>query len=209
MATIVGTAHSMKKMIALSLLLLMLGSVGAAVRLPQEVIQDTSAQMIDALRKNSAALRQDSSRIYELVEQIVLPNFDFQLMSRWVLGRAWQQATAEQRRLFADEFRTLLVRTYAKALLEYADQDIRVPPQPPASSDQTTVRTEVQPKTGRPIQINYSMNLGPQGWKVYDVTVDSVSLVTNYRSTFASQIRNNGLDAVIADLRQRNAQGGR
>jgi phospholipid transport system substrate-binding protein len=199
----------MKKMIALSLLLLMLGSVGAAVRLPQEVIQDTSAQMIDALRKNSAALRQDSSRIYELVEQIVLPNFDFQLMSRWVLGRAWQQATAEQRRLFADEFRTLLVRTYAKALLEYADQDIRVPPQPPASSDQTTVRTEVQPKTGRPIQINYSMNLGPQGWKVYDVTVDSVSLVTNYRSTFASQIRNNGLDAVIADLRQRNAQGGR
>jgi len=199
----------MKKMIALSLLLLMLGSVGAAVRLPQEVIQDTSAQMIDALRKNSVALRQDSSRIYELVEQIVLPNFDFQLMSRWVLGRAWQQATAEQRRLFADEFRTLLVRTYAKALLEYADQDIRVPPQPPASSDQTTVRTEVQPKTGRPIQINYSMNLGPQGWKVYDVTVDSVSLVTNYRSTFASQIRNNGLDAVIADLRQRNAQGGR
>ncbi|MFZ1828931.1 MAG: ABC transporter substrate-binding protein [Candidatus Competibacteraceae bacterium] len=196
-------------MIALSLLLLMLGSVGAAVRLPQEVIQDTSAQMIDALRKNSAALRQDSSRIYELVEQIVLPNFDFQLMSRWVLGRAWQQATAEQRRLFADEFRTLLVRTYAKALLEYADQDIRVPPQPPASSDQTTVRTEVQPKTGRPIQINYSMNLGPQGWKVYDVTVDSVSLVTNYRSTFASQIRNNGLDAVIADLRQRNAQRGR
>ena len=199
----------MKKMIALSLLLLMLGSVGAAVRLPQEVIQDTSAQMIDALRKNSAALRQDSSRIYELVEQIVLPNFDFQLMSRWVLGRAWQQATAEQRRLFADEFRTLLVRTYAKALLEYADQDIRVPPQPPASSDQTTVRTEVQPKTGRPIQINYSMNLGPQGWKVYDVTVDSVSLVTNYRSTFASQIRNNGLDAVIADLRQRNAQRSR
>ena len=198
----------MKKMIALSLLLLMLGSVGAAVRLPQEVIQDTSAQMIDALRKNSVALRQDSSRIYELVEQIVLPNFDFQLMSRWVLGRAWQQATAEQRRLFADEFRTLLVRTYAKALLEDADQDIRVPPQPPASSDQTTVRTEVQPKMGRPSQINYSMNLGPQGWKVYDVTVDSVSLVTNYRSTFASQIRNNGLDAVIADLRQRNAQGG-
>lgn len=199
----------MKKMIALSLLLLMLSSVGAAVRLPQEVIQDTSAQMIDALRKNSVALRQDSSRIYELVEQIVLPNFDFQLMSRWVLGRAWQQATAEQRRLFTDEFRTLLVRTYAKALLEYADQDIRVPPQPPTSSDQTTVRTEVQPKTGRPIQINYSMNLGPQGWKVYDVTVDSVSLVTNYRSTFASQIRNNGLDAVIADLRQRNAQRGR
>lgn len=201
----------MKKIIALGLLLLMLGSgiVGAAVKPPQEVIQDTSARMIDALRKNSAALRQDSSRIYELVDQIVLPNFDFELMSRWVLGRAWQQATPDQRRRFADEFRTLLVRTYAKALLEYADQDVRVPSQPPASGNQTTVRTEVQPKTGRPIQINYSMNLGHEGWKVYDVTVDGVSLVTNYRSTFASQIRNSGLDAVIADLQQRNAQSGR
>ncbi len=200
----------MKKIIILGLMLLSLCvSVGAATRPAQEIIQDTSARMIDALRKNSTALRQDSSRIYQLVEQIVLPNFDFQLMSRWVLGRAWQQASPEQRRLFADEFRTLLVRTYAKALLEYADQDIRMPPQPSASGDQATVRTEVQPKSGRPIQINYSMNLGQQGWKVYDVTVDGVSLVTSYRSTFASQIRNSGLDAVIADLRQRNAQGGR
>lgn len=201
----------MKRIIAFGLLLLVLSSglVGAAVKPPQEVVQDTSARMFDALRKNSATLRQDSSRIYELVNQIVLPNFDFELMSRWVLGRAWQQATPEQRRRFAEEFRTLLVRTYAKALLEYSDEDVRVPPQPPASGNQITVRTEVQPKTGRPIQINYSMNLGDQGWKVYDVTVDGVSLVTSYRSTFASQIRSNGLDAVIADLQQRNAQGSR
>lgn len=201
----------MKRIIAFGLLLLALSSslVGAAVKPPQEVVQDTSARMFDALRKNSATLRQDSSRIYELVNQIVLPNFDFELMSRWVLGRAWQQATPEQRRRFAEEFRTLLVRTYAKALLEYSDEDVRVPPQPPASGNQITVRTEVQPKTGRPIQINYSMNLGDEGWKVYDVTVDGVSLVTSYRSTFASQIRSNGLDAVIADLQQRNAQGSR
>ena len=118
----------MKKIIALGLLLLTLsGSViGAEVKSPQEVVQNTSAQMLDALRKNSATLRQDSSRIYELVEKIVLPNFDFEVMSRWVLGRAWQQATPDQRRRFADEFRTLLVRTYAKALLEYSDEDVRV-----------------------------------------------------------------------------------
>ncbi|MDQ5909262.1 MAG: phospholipid transport system substrate-binding protein [Pseudomonadota bacterium] len=201
----------MKKIIALSLLLLALSSsvIGAEVKSPQEVVQNTSAQMLDALRKNSATLRQDSSRIYELVEKIVLPNFDFEVMSRWVLGRAWQQATPDQRRRFADEFRTLLVRTYAKALLEYSDNEVRVPPQPPSSGQQATIRTEVQPKTGQPIQINYSMNQGKEGWKVYDVTVDGVSLVTNYRSTFASQIRDNGLDAVITDLQQRNAQGGR
>lgn len=201
----------MKRIIALFFLALLLGSgsAAAAVRPPQEVVQETSARMIDALRQNRAALRQDSSRIYELVDQIVLPNFDFELMSRWVLGRAWQQASPEQRRRFTEEFRTLLVRTYAKALLEYSNEEVRVPPQPAASGSETTVRTEVQPKTGRPIQINYSMRLGDAGWKVYDVTVDGVSLVTNYRSTFTSQIRNSGLDAVIADLRQRNAQGGR
>ncbi len=200
----------MKRIIALFCLALLLSSgSAAAVRPPQEVVQETSARMIDALRQNHAALRQDSSRIYELVDQIVLPNFDFELMSRWVLGRAWQQASPEQRRRFTEEFRTLLVRTYAKALLEYSNEEVRVPPQPAASGSETTVRTEVQPKTGRPIQINYSMRLGDAGWKVYDVTVDGVSLVTNYRSTFTSQIRNSGLDAVIADLRQRNAQGGR
>ncbi len=201
----------MKKIIVLGLFLLTLSSgvIGAAVQSPQDVVQNTSTQMLDALRKNSATLRQDSSRIYELVEKIVLPNFDFELMSRWVLGRAWQQATPDQRRRFADEFRLLLVRTYARALLEYADNAVRVPPQPPVSGQQATIRTEVQPKTGQPIQINYSMNQGKEGWKVYDVTVDGVSLVTNYRSTFASQIRDKGLDAVITDLQQRNAQGGR
>ena len=199
-----------KKIIVFGLLLLMLGSgaLWAAIKPPQEVVQDTSAQMLEALRQNREALRQDSSRIYALVDRIVLPNFDFDLMSRWVLGRSWQQATPEQRRRFAAEFRTLLVRTYAKALLEYSDDLIQVLPQanPATDSSETTVRTEVQPRTGASIQINYSMHLNNEGWKVYDVTVDGVSLVTNYRSTFASQIRSNGLDTVIADLQQRNAQ---
>ncbi len=199
----------MKKAIALSLLLLMLvnGVLWAAVKPPQDVIQDTSARMLNALRQNYAALKQDTSQIYELVDQIVLPNFDFELMSRWVLGRAWQQATPEQRRRFTEEFRTLLVRTYAKALLEYANEDVRVLPQSNTDSgSETTIKTEVRLKAGQPIQINYSMHLNPEGWKVYDVTVDGVSLVTNYRGTFASQIRTSGLDAVIADLQQRNAQ---
>jgi phospholipid transport system substrate-binding protein len=166
--------------------------------------------MLSALRQNYAALKEDSGQIYGLVNQIVLPNFDFELMSRWVLGRAWQQATPEQRRRFTEEFRTLLVRTYAKALLEYANEDIRVLPQPGAvDGSEATVKTEVRLKAGQPIQINYSMHFNPEGWKVYDVTVDGVSLVTNYRGTFASQIRASGLDAVIADLQQRNGARGR
>jgi phospholipid transport system substrate-binding protein len=119
----------MKKTIALGLLLLLGSSVlWAAARTPQAVVQDTSAQMVEALRKNRVALDRDPGRLYELVNQIVLPNFDFELMSRWVLGRAWQQATPEQRRRFTEEFRTLLVRTYGKALLEYADEEIQAEP---------------------------------------------------------------------------------
>ena len=197
----------MKKVIALSLLLFMLvnGALWAAVVPPQDVVQDTSTRMLSALRQNYVALKEDSSQIYGLVDQIVLPNFDFELMSRWVLGRAWQQATPEQRRRFSGEFRTLLVRTYAKALLEYANEDVRVLPQPGAADgSETTVKTEVRLKASQPIQINYSMHLGNDAWKVYDVTVDGVSLVTNYRGTFATQIRDSGLDAVIADLQQRN-----
>ena len=200
----------MKKAIACGLFLLMLvsGALWAAAKPPQEVIQDTSARMLSALRQNYAALKQDSSQIYGLVDKIVLPNFDFELMSRWVLGRAWQQASPEQRRRFTDEFRTLLVRTYAKALLEYANEEVRVLPHPGAAEgNDTTVKTEVRLKAGQPIQINYSMHLGNDAWKVYDVTVDGVSLVTNYRGTFATQIRDSGLDAVIADLRQRNGAG--
>ena len=203
----------MKRVIALGLLLLALGggAIEAAVKPPQDVIQDTSTRMIDALRQNRTKLDRDPGQIYGLVDQIVLPNFDFELMSRWVLGRAWQQATPDQRRRFTEEFRTLLVRTYAKALLEYSGEDIRLLPQPTVGDgSEVTVKTEVRLKAGRPIQINYSMHLNNDGWKVYDVKVDGVSLVTNYRSTFASQIRANGMDSVIADLQQRNtAQGPR
>ncbi len=102
--------HEKRAITTSGLLLLTLGSgpIQAAVTPPQEVVQDTSTRMLDALRKNRATIEREPSRIYELVDQIVLPNFDFELMSRWVLGRAWQQATPEQRRQFTEEFRTLL-----------------------------------------------------------------------------------------------------
>ncbi|MDV7393569.1 ABC transporter substrate-binding protein, partial [Arthrospira platensis SPKY1] len=117
----------MMKAIALGLLLFLLG-VGpgwTTAQPPQQVVQDTSARMIEALRNNREILSQDPSRLHGLVNQIILPNFDFNLISRWVLGRAWQQATPEQRRRFAEEFQTLLVRTYSNALLEYVDEDFQ------------------------------------------------------------------------------------
>jgi len=194
------------------LLLLIIGlcSAQGAVSSPYDVVRNTAQEMTAALKTNRAIVQQDPGKLYELVHRIVLPHFDFELISRWVLGQYWRQATPAQRQRFTEEFRTFLVRTYAGALLEYVDDEIRYPPAPrvPEGANETTVHTEVVPKTGAPIPINYSMHLKPDlGWKVFDVTVDGVSLVTNYRSTFASQVRNSGMDSLINDLSARNKQG--
>lgn len=193
-------------------LLLGLASVwGAVADSPQDVIKETSQRMIAALNKDRPALQQDASKIYDLVDQILLPHFDFELISRWALGKYWRSASPEQRTRFTDQFRTLLVRAYASALLEYSNEEIRFPATsaPAANTNDVTVPTQVQPRSGAPIPINYSMHFMNGAWKVYDVTVDGISLVTNYRDTFVSQIRDGGMDAVIQGLEQRNQQGTR
>jgi phospholipid transport system substrate-binding protein len=183
---------------------------GAAVQSPQALIKDTSEKVTTALRENKTELQADNSKLYGLVQEIVLPHFDFTLMSRWVLGKYWRQATAEQRRQFVDEFRTLLVRSYAGALLEYADEEITFPPSRELAEDaeKATVRSMVELEGQESIPITYSLRRRDEGWKVYDVKVDGISLIINYRSTFANQIRDDGIDAVISDLSQRNAKGG-
>ncbi len=201
----------MSKMIALLLVFFLgLGEAGlaAAQSSPQAMVENTAQQMQQALRANRQTLQTDRSKIYGLVHQIVLPHFDFEVMSQWVLGRSWKQATPEQQRQFTDEFRTLLVRSYAGALLEYADDKITYPPAPAPAADaqEATVRSTVQVKNGEPINIDYKLRFRNGEWKVYDVAVNGVSLVINYRSTFANLIRNGGMDAVIRDLRERNAQ---
>ena len=199
-----------KTLIFTLMLVIGLTSAWGAPSSPQDVIKKTSDQMIVALNKNRVALQRNPEKIYDLVHSIVLPNFDFDLMSRWVLGKYWQQATPQQRQRFIEEFRTFLVRTYAGALLEYSNEEIRFLPTPniPAGTDDVIVRSEFLPKTGTPIPIHYSMHLNKsRNWKVYDVSVDGISLVTNYRSTFASQIRSGGMDAVINDLSARNRKG--
>ena len=201
----------MPKMIALLLALFLgLGEAGlaAAQSSPQAMVESTAQQMQQALRANRQTLQADRSKIYGLVHQIVLPHFDFEVMSQWVLGRYWKQATPEQRSQFTDEFRTLLVRSYAGALLEYADDKITYPPSPALAADaqEATVRSTVQVKNGDPINIDYKLRFRNGDWKVYDVAVNGVSLVINYRSTFANLIRDGGMDAVIRDLRERNAK---
>ena len=196
---------------AFAVLMGLLGSPAVpAAEGAQQLVIDTSTQVLERLRRDRERLQANPELIYPLVEDLVLPHFDFERMSIWVLGKNWRKADTQQQQRFTEQFRTLLVRTYAKALLEYTDQEINyLPFHAEADAKRVTVRTEIAQPGGVNIPINYSMFLNRQGeWKVYDISVDGVSLVTNYRSTFASEIRQGGIDKLLTRLAEMNADKG-
>jgi len=192
--------------------LLLLGvaqPVPAAEHPAQQLVKETTGKVLARLRADRDKLEADNSRIYPLVEELILPHFDFQRMSIWVLGKNWRLATPEQRKAFTREFQTLLVRTYATALLEYTDQTIEYLPFRAAADDKrVTVRTEIVQPGGHNIPLDYRMYLDSNGeWKVYDISVDGVSLVTNYRSSFATEINQGGIGKLLKKLAEMNRKG--
>ncbi len=189
----------------LVLLLLANVSIAQAVQAPDVLVKNTTEKMLTALDEQSKELEEDPSLIYGLVSEIVLPHFDFIRMSRSVLAQNWKKASREQKLSFVRAFRTLMVRTYAVALLEYTDQKIHVLPAKLKPGDKNvTVRMEVLQKGKPSVMINYRLRLKKKGWKVYDIVVDGISLIANYRTSFASEIKQQGLDALIARLKKHN-----
>lgn len=177
----------------------------------QELVRTTATTLLVRLRADHDALTANPERVYPLVQDLVLPHFDFRKMSQWVLGKHWRGASAEQRDQFTQEFRNLLVRTYATALLEYDDQSIRyLPLQAERDARRVNVKTEIAQAGGPPIPINYAMYLRKDGhWKVYDIAIDGASMVSTYRKSYYSQIRKGGLDALISQLQAMNAKVGK
>jgi phospholipid transport system substrate-binding protein len=172
------------------------------------LVQQTAERMQQTLRAQREELKQHPERIYGLVEEIALPHFDFDRISQLVLGRHWRTATPEQQKRFIEEFRNLLIRTYATALLDYADRAITYTPvRAPADATEVTVRSEVQQPGSLPVPIDYRMYAQDGTWKVYDVIVDGISLVTNYRTTFSNEVRQGDLETLINRLAERNRQG--
>lgn len=172
----------------------------------ERIVRETTDQVVERLVAEKPQLQAHPERIYELIHELVIPRFDFASMSKWVLGKSWRDASPEQRDAFVNEFRTLLVRTYAKALLEYSEEKIRfLPSDSNPGSNLIVVKTEVdQPGGSGAIPIHYRMHVSGGEWKVVDVAVDGVSLVSTYRGSFASNIQKDGLDALIAELGARN-----
>lgn len=172
---------------------------------PDVLVRDVTNEVLEIVRTDKAIQAGDTRRVLELVDAKVLPHFDFRRMTMLAVGRDWRQAAPDQQSRLTEAFRTLLVRTYSNALTQYRDQRIEFRPARFAPADtRVQVRTEVVQTGAQPIGIDYMLEKGDQGWKVFDVIVAGVSLVTNYRSSFTQEIGRGGIDGLIRSLEERN-----
>lgn len=172
---------------------------------PQELIQDVADKTIQRIKSEKALIDKEPERLYSLIQEFVLPHFDFERMSKWVLGKHWRRTSTREKQRFVEEFRTLLVRTYATSLSDYSQQTINyLPFRGEISSGDVVVKSEVEQPGSFPIPINYRMHKKGSVWKVYDVTIDDISLVANYRTSFAREIRTKGVNGLIKQMTDKN-----
>lgn len=172
---------------------------------PDLLVKNVTLEVIDIIVKDKEIQSGNQKKIVDLVEAKVLPHFNFSTMTRQAVATNWGKATLEQKQQLTDEFKTLLIRTYSSALATYRDQrfDFRPLRAKPTDTD-VTIQVRIVQGSREPVSLEYDMEKTPSGWKVYDVRVGGVSLVANYRSEFANEIRNNGIDGLIKGLAAKN-----
>lgn len=198
----------MKRLLAFLLGLSFMAAAIAQEMAPDVLVRTVSNDVLDIVRKDKEIQAGNARKAAELAEGKVLPHFNFGRMTTLAVGKDWRKASPEQQKSLTDEFRALLVRTYSKALTEYRNQMIEYKPlkMQPGDTD-VVVRTLVIQSGAKPVQIDYSLEKNERGWKVYDITVADVSLVTNYRGTFSQEIRAGGIDGLIETLKAKNKTG--
>ena len=180
-------------------------SVAWAEHPAEVIVKDAVSIMMTKLTEDKELIKKDPQHLLELVEKYVLPHFDFKKMSSWALGKYSRKATDKQKAEFTEQFRLLLVRTYSKALMEGTGRKVIYLPMRKSKKDnETVVRTEVDQGSAFPLPIDYKMHTVKDKWKVYDVSIDGISIVSNYRNTFAKEIRKSGIDKLIARLSAKN-----
>ena len=180
-------------------------TVSAQELAPDAQVKKITNEVIDIIKRDKDIQAGNRKKINELVEAKVLPHFNFDRMTALAVGRNWPKANAEQQKALVAEFRILLVHTYSGALSTYKNEVIEFQPLRAATGDaDVTVKTQVKRPGTEPVSIDYGMEKTPAGWKVYDVVVGGVSLVTNYRETFNAEIRDGGVDGLIKSLAGKN-----
>ena len=194
--------------IVLATLAALCASAALAQEPPDVMVRKSVDEVLAAVKADKDLQSGNQQKIMALAEEKVLPHFDFERMTRLAMGRAWQQATPEQRQALVKEFRMLIVRTYSTSIGQYRNQTVEVKPLKAGAADKdVVVRSEVKQSGGPPIPIDYSMEKAGNDWKVYDVVVDGVSLVTTYRGSFSDQIQKGGVDGLVKTLQERNRSG--
>ncbi len=189
----------------IALSLLCFSAAGMAAEGPDELVKRTAEDVLATVKSDKDIQAGDQEKIFALAEEKILPNFNFDKVSRMVLGKNWTRATPDQKAAFQTEFRTLLIRTYATALSKYRDQTIEYKPLRMVNgSNVASVKTQILQPGGQPIAVDYTLEKQADTWKVYDIVIEGVSLVTNYRGQFAQEIRQNGLDSLIKKLADKN-----
>ena len=200
----------LKKIIAvfaLSTISLITLSVFAEEVAPDEMIRKNTVEVLAMLKADKELAAGDFVKVEKLANDKILPFFNFQRMTQLAVGKAWREATEAQKTALINEFRRLLVRTYSSSLSQFRNQTIDVRPLKLTPTEtEVVVKTVVNQGAGQGVPIDYSMEKGKDGWKIFDVLIDGVSLVTNYRSSFNAEIAKGGLDGLTKSLADRNAK---
>ncbi|MBN8491275.1 MAG: ABC transporter substrate-binding protein [Burkholderiales bacterium] len=183
---------------------LLVAQTARAATAPEELIRQVSVEVIESVKADKAIQAGDVARIIQLVDTKVMPHVNFQRMTASAVGRNWRSATPEQQKRLQEEFKILLVRSYAGALTQVKDQTVQLKPMRGNPGDtEVVVRTEVKGK-GEPVQLDYRLEKSGDSWKIYDVNVLGVWLVEQYRVSFTQEITAGGIDGLIAKLAERN-----
>lgn len=210
-----------KQLLHTGLLLLGITAFGVSAQAsvpPHQMLEGVTQELLTVLKAEQGAIAEKHERLFEVVEQVLLPHVDLGVMSRYVLGKYWRTANESQRERFSSEFKNLMVRFYVSAILEdpnklgelLEDSDNLIsylPVEADESTTKTRVRAEVHMPNGGPrVPVSFSLFKKDEQWMLYDVNVDGISLVSNYRSSFATEMRSDGLDALIERLTARNTE---
>jgi len=196
----------MKRLFAFLVAGLLSHNLMAADVAPDALVKQVTQDVLTVLKKDKDIQSGNRKKIFDLVETKVLPHFDFTRMTQLAVGKNWRTATPDQQKQLTDQFRSLLVRTYAVSLSNYKNQTVDYKPlnAQPGDTD-VTVKTLIIQPGGEPIPVDYSMWKTPHGWKVYDIDIANASLVTTYRGQFNNEIRQSGIDGLIKKLADKNS----
>lgn len=199
----------MKKLVFILVVLFVggLAWLNADERTPEQIVEDTSTEVLRVVNEEAQRIKNEPGYVNDVIDELILPIVDLQSMGKLILGKHWKTASEEQRAKFIDEFKSMLIRTYAKSIADYGHAKITV--NPPKAKDQGkyyTVNTELDLGSGVPLQVNYVFRKNSETWKVFDLLVDGLSLIKNFRTSFSQEISETSLDALIERLANTNAE---